>query len=79
MKSIKLLFSLIITVCITLGILSMLVTPIFIIIGLIVLRNTLPLWFMIGGYICASTLLIFEIAFLIDYNEKKSSQKNQLL
>ena len=80
MKSIKLLLSLILQVAILLGILAIIVTPIFLMISLIVLRTILPLWFSIIGYICASSLLIFEAAFLINYNnEKNESQKNQIL
>jgi len=79
MKSIKLIISLIVQLALVLGILALIVTPIFLIISLIILRNTLPLWFMIGGFICSSSLLIFEVAFLINYNSRNDSQKNHII
>ena len=67
----KTIFGLIYLVLLGLSVLAVFVLPIFIVVSIIVLRTTMPLWFLLTSLILSGFDMMFLILFIFKYNQEK--------
>lgn len=71
--------SVLIMLLILLSVLAAILLPAFTLVSIIILRNILPLWFLIIETILASLALIFLVYLFLKTKEENASRKNHIL
>jgi Ca2+/Na+ antiporter len=62
-----------------LSVLAAILLPAFTLVSIVILRNVLPLWFLIIETILASLALIFLVYLFLKTREENTSRKNHIL